>query len=414
MPSPGRVGAARALVAIEAGSFSDDALEEFLVDKDRELGWFLCLGVLRRQAEVDAALRPFLRQPLAALDAEVRACLRMGTFEKLYARTAQHAVVHETVDVVKRLGMKRASGLVNAVLRRVKEPTDLSRSDRLNLPSWLLARWDERYGADATEAWATEAMENPPLVVVCTDAQLPEQWKASGLTVEPARVGDQVLDGAWRIEGMKGPVQRLAGWEAGHVWVQDAAAVAVADLCRAGQGTTILDACAAPGGKTLRLASQGAKVVAADRSEDRLVRLDENLVRTGMVADLVVQDWNEGPGPDETFEVVLVDAPCTALGTFRRSPEVKWHRQELDLGRMAERQLRILESCSFHVAPGGVLVYAVCSPEPEEGEDVVAAFCKAHPEFRRDGGLHTAPPTAGEDAHTAFRLVREAASGDPS
>lgn len=404
MVSPGRVGAARALIAIEDGAFSDAALEQHLTGKDRHLGWFLALGVLRRRAEVDAAIRPFLRQPLASLQPEVRAALRLGTFEKLWSRTKPHAAVHQAVEVCKKIGARRAQGLVNAVLRRVKAPRGLSGAEAANLPPWLYERWVARYGEAATRTWAAELLEPAPLTVVCADPSRVESWSGSGLGIRPARAGELAPVDTWRVEGHSGPVTALGGWDEGALWVQDAAAVAVADLCGVTGGTTVLDACAAPGGKTMRLASRGAVVTAVDRSPDRLVKVRENLARTKLAAELRVHDWGSGPMGDERFDVVLIDAPCTALGTVRRSPEIKWRRHELDLAPIAAKQLAILKTAATHVRPGGAVIYAVCSPEPEESEEVVAAFLAEQPTFRRVGSLHTAPPVDGEDAHTAIRL----------
>ncbi len=404
--SPGRVGAARALVAIEAGEPSDRALEATLGgSRDRELGWHLAMGVLRRRGEVDAALRPCLRQPLASMDPGVRAALRVGTFDKLWSRTRAHAAVHQGVEVVRALGLGRAAGLVNAVLRRVARPQ--ADPARVNLPPWLLERWIARYGERAALAWSRAWLEPPPLGVVCDDPAVVQAWREAGLEVRPARAGDRHPAWAWWIAGHRGPIPGLPGWQRAAAWVQDPAAVAVADLCEPAPGRTILDACAAPGGKTMRLARRGARVTAVDRSEARLERLRENLARTGLAAEVRACDWMEGDLGAARFDAVLVDAPCTALGTARRHPEVKWRRQEIDLDEAAARQLAILRAASGHVRPGGALVYAVCSPEPEEGERVMARFLAAESGWVRDAVLHTAPPADGEDAHQAFRLIRE-------
>lgn len=406
--NPGRVAAARALVRVDEGAHLEEVLADLLPEgPDRGLGWFLAFGVLRHRGEVDAALRPHLRQPLQALDAPVRAVLRLGAFEKRFARTRPHAVVHQAVEVARKLGAGRASGLVNAVLRRVGEPEGMARSDALNHPAWLVARWDARYGREATEAWCRANNEPPPLTVVLRDPEAEGALRDAGLSLRPAKAGGQIIEGAFTLEDQAGPVPELPGFAEGRLWVQDAASVAVADLTGAGQGTRVLDACAAPGGKSFRLASRGAQVTAVDLSEPRLALLRESAHRLGLPVEAHTHDWLTGPLPGaEPFDVVLVDAPCTGLGVARRHPEIRWRRLEPDLWAAAEKQLRILANAATHVRPGGVLVYAVCSPEPEEGRGVVEAFLADHPDFREEDGFATAPPTDDEDAFQAVRLRR--------
>lgn len=399
------MAAARALVAVEHGLHVEDVLAKASVDdRDRSFAWFLALGVLRRRASVDAALRPLLRQPLGGLDPEVRAVLRLGTFEKLHGRAGDHAVVNEAVDVVKGIGGARASGLVNAVLRRVR-PVSLSDDEVLEHPAWLLARWRERYGEQAAADWARANNDPPPIAVVARDPADVQAIRDAGLEVAPVEIDGDVLDGVWRLGPFEGSVTALPGFAEGRLWVQDPAAVAVADLA---QGERVLDACAAPGGKTFRLLTRGARVTAVDHQGPRLQRLREGLQRLELQAEIRHHDWTEGPLPaaGEPFDVVLVDAPCTGLGTVRRHPEIRWRRQLVDLLTLPETQGAILASAATHVAPGGRLVYAVCSAEPEEGEQVVAAFLADHPGFSRERALSTAPPQHGEDAHVAVVMRR--------
>lgn len=400
-PNPGRIAAARAVLAEAEGAHLEDALADVLPaePRDRGLAWFLAFGMLRRRGHVDAALRERLRQPLASLDAPVQAVLRLGTYEKLFGRAKDHAVVHQWVDVARAVGAGRASGLVNAVLRRV-EPVDTEGADALDHPAWLAARWQERYGAAAAVAWMAENAEPPPRFVVAPKG-LPE-----GLEGTPASLGGEPLDHVWRLEG-EGPVPDLPGFDSGRFWVQDLAAVAVADLVGAGEGMQVLDACAAPGGKSFRMASQGAQVLAVDRSHTRLAQLSGSAERLGVALATQAHDWLKGPMPgDPRFDAVLVDAPCSGLGTVRRHPEIRWRRQPTDLVAAGDRQERILTAAATHVKPGGRLVYAVCSPEPEEGTAVVERFLAAHPDFTAGARLHTAPPCDGEDAHAAFVLER--------
>lgn len=390
----GRLAAARSLLAVEEGAHVEDALAELApaAGPDRDQAWFLAYGVLRRRGHVDAALRPVLTRPLAALDPPVRAALRIGTYERLYARTPAHAAVDQAVDVAAAIGAGKARGLVNAVVRRVRQAERLTRSEALDLPAWLVDRWDRRYGPAATEAWAAACGEPPPLFVVRNrEGTLPEGAVATSV---PA---------VFRVEG--GVVPMLAGFVEGGWWVQDLAAVRVADLVGARPGERVLDACAAPGGKAFRLGTYGAEVVAVDRDRARLGHVAEGAERFGLRIHTRVHDWSKGP-LGEVFDAVLVDAPCTGLGTVRRHPEIRWRRSEEDLPRAAGLQRRILDAASASVRPGGRLVYAVCSPEPEEGEDVVAAFVAEHPRFEVEERLATVPPVEGEDAHVAVRLRR--------
>ncbi len=408
----GRVAAARALLAVEDGGHVEEALARLAPadPADRSLAFFLALGVLRRRSHVDAALRPGLKQPLGALDASVRATLRVGAFELLYARTPPHAALHQAVEVARAVGAGRASGLVNAVLRRVRPPEGLSRADALDHPPWLVARWSARYGDAATDSWCARNNTPPALFAVTPDdgEALAARWREAGLNVSPAALHGASLPGVWRVDDHSGVIPDLAGFAEGGFWIQDAASAAVADLVPVAPGARVLDACAAPGGKSFRLAARGADVLAVDLDPERLARVAESTARLGLSIALRAHDWLTGPLDVGTFDAVLVDAPCTALGLVRRHPEIRWRRQLLDVLRAPERQRRILEAASTHVAPGGALVYAVCSPEPEEGTDVIAAFLAAHPAFVEEARLSTAPPEGDEDAFFGARLRRTA------
>ncbi len=401
--SPARVAAAAALVAVdEEGAHLEDALAARLPEDraERDLAWFLAYGVMRRRGHVDAALRELSARPLGAMDPAVRAALRVGAFELLYARTPKHAAVHQAVETVRALGAGRAHGMVNAVLRKLRAPEHLSRADELDHPAWLVDRWTDRYGAEATERWCAANAEPPPLFLVRRDRSAPPPDDAA-----PAEVGGRTLPGVWRVP--TGDPTTRPDFQAGGWWVQDAASVAVADLVPGGEGTRVLDACAAPGGKSFRLASRGLRVLATDRDARRLKLVDEGAKRLGLPVETRVLDWTR-PGHEAlgTFEAVLVDAPCSGLGTVRRHPEIRWRRTEPDLLGAAALQERILGAAASHVAPGGALIYAVCSPEPEEGEAVIAQFLATHREFGVEERLSTAPPQAGEDAHFAVRMRR--------
>lgn len=334
--------------------------------------------------------------------------LRVATFEKLFGRAGDHAVVDQAVELCRALHAPRASGLINAVMRRVVPATEMSRADALNHPAWLISRWDKRYGAEATDAWCRSNGEEPVLVVVARDDAdaLAQSFVDAGLAVAPAKAGGDVVPGALTVLGHTGSVEGLPGYDEGAFWVQDASAVATADLIGASEGMRVLDACAAPGGKTMRLLAQGAEVVATDREARRLPRMHQSLERTGLKADVRVHDWVRAPLEDELFDAVLVDAPCTGLGTLRRSPEIRWNRVFSDVLGASTRQLAILSNAATCVKPGGTLVYAVCSSEPEEGKVLVKRFLAATEGFDLDTELETAPPQDDEDGFYAARLIR--------
>lgn len=405
--NPGRYAAALACIAVEEGAHLEDVLAEHAPydGPDRGLAWFLAYGVQRCRGRVDAALRPHLRQPLEGLEAPVRAALRLGSFELQFARTGRHAAVHQSVELIKALRLARASGLVNAVLRRVDpDAHDVSGPDALDAPPWMHARWTSRYGVEAAEAWLRDATEPPPLFLAARGevSELADALSREGIAHEPT-----ATEGLLRVDADGSRIEDLPGFDDGLFWVQDLASVRVADLVRAKPGQRVLDACAAPGGKSFRLATQGAKVYAADRSRKRLAQLRASAQRLGLDIRLKTHDWSEGPAPGApTFDAVLVDAPCTAVGTLRRHPELKWRRQLMDVLSMAPTQQRILRNAATHTAPGGTLVYAVCSPEPEEGQQVVDAFLREHSDFRLDASFTTAPPEQGEDAFFGARMIR--------
>lgn len=393
--NPGRLAAGRVLLSVERGGHAEDLLAELApaAPSDRRLAWHLALGVLRRMGSLDALLEPVAGRSMAKVDPPARAALRVGLFEVHLSRAPVHAALDQAVELCRRLGAPRATGFVNAVLRKaVDRPLDLD--PYLDLPPWLAERWRGRL-----DAWVASLARPAPLAGVWRDAAAPVE----GLSVSPAMAGGQLVPGAFLVVEPQGPVEALPGFAEGRWWVMDPAAVAVADLVDPRPGRTVLDACAAPGGKSLRMAAAGAQVLAVDLVPERLARVDEAAARTGLPVATRQHDWLEGPLPGEqTFDAVLVDAPCTGLGTIRRHPEIRWRRQPTDPAGMALRQRRILAHAAQAVAPGGSLVYAVCSPLPEEGDGVVERLAG----WRVERELRTGLPDGDEDAFQAFVLRR--------
>jgi len=395
--NPGRLAAARVLLGVETGAHADDLLEQLAPrGRDRTLTWHLALGVLRRQGSIDHTLGPFSRRPIAKLDPPVRAILRLGAFELLYGRTRAHAAVHQAVDLTRALKVGRASKFVNAVLRKVSgatAPTD----PYLDLPPWLRTRF-----ADWPD-WVARLGTPAPVCGVWSNPQDTVPSVVSG----PASAAGHTPDGAFQLSPGEGSIADRPGFSTGKWWVMDPASVAVADLLHHAvpARSSLLDACAAPGGKTLRLATHGHTVHAVDLEPHRLERVGEGSRRVQVAPRVTTQahDWLTGPLPHTpTFAGVLVDAPCSALGIIRRHPEIRWRRMPSDPPAMAIRQRQILAAAAQHVAPDGVLVYSVCSPLPEEGEAVAESL----EGFTITERWSSAPPEAHEDAFQAFVLRR--------
>ena len=395
---------------------------EALPSRERDLLHELVLGSLRRRGAIDRALAAALDQPLTALEAPVRAALRLGAHQLLHLRVPARAAVHESVALAREL-RPRAAGLVNAVLRRVARgdiaaPPDAA-ADPLgwlsgdgSLPSWLAQRWLERLGAERALARAA-ALLRVPDTVLRLNPRRPEAQSAvaeAGVELAPLAV-----PGAFRSSG--GRTAALA--RAGLVYLQDLGSQLVGQLAlRSGR---LLDACAAPGGKTLLLADgagDGSTVVATENSERRLATLAAQLARWGATnVRLVRADAARAPF-HAAFDAILLDAPCSGLGTLSRHPDIRWRAREDELPGHAARQRGLLAALAALVIPGGSLVYSVCSLEPEEGPAVVEAFLAedarfekaATPEwcapFRNGQFFGTLPERDGGDGFFVAPLLR--------
>ncbi len=338
---------------------------------DRAFARAVAMAALRRLGEIDQILDRKLQKapPLA-----VRTILRVALAQTLVLETPAFAAVSTAVKLAEREVKTRPyKNLVNAVLRGVGRDGPGLTTAESNLPDWLAARWRATYGEQALIGMALAAREEPP-----TDLSLKPGVDAEGLA---ATVDGNVLPGGTVRTGLRGDVAGWPGFEDGTWWVQDAAAAVPARLLAVKAGETALDLCAAPGGKTLQLAAAGADVVALDRSEARLKRLTRNLERTGLTAEVVAvpaEDWDDR----RTFDAVLLDAPCTATGTFRRNPEALRATRPAEVAKLADVQHRLLDVAAERVKPGGRMVYCVCSLEREEGETQIIAFLRRNPAFR--------------------------------
>lgn len=349
-----------------------------LADRDRALMRRLVATILRRLGTLGHLLSRLLDRGIPTDAPRAQSALLIGAAQILWMDVPDHAAVDLSVRLVQsdRRAAKYA-GLVNAVLRRcAREGQPLIeevKSQTLDIPPWLLARWIGAYG-EATAREMAAAIGNEPSLDITVKADAP-QW-ASRLH------GETLPTGTVRTL-LQGSVTMLPGFAEGQWWVQDAAAALPARLFGDVAGKTIVDLCAAPGGKTAQLALAGARVTAVDRSPARMARLRDNLARLSLQADDVVTDAAEWPGGNDGYDGVLVDAPCTSTGTIRRHPDVAWLRQEADIAALSTLQKRLLQKAVALLKPGGTLVYCTCSLEPEEGEQAIAALLAAESSMRR-------------------------------
>ena len=421
-PKPNaRVAAAETLShVLDGGATLDDAMTASkayarLAGRDRAFARAMASAALRRLGSIDAILNARLSRPLDQTAPLARALLRIGAAQILCLDTPPHAAVGETVTAARIIAPKFA-GLMNAVLRRVAEE-DRAKFDAQppgsDLPNWLFARWRAAYGEHA--AHIAEALRHEPPLDISVKADA-KDWATRLLS-------DLTPTGAVRLSEGHAPIAELPGFNEGAWWVQDAAAALPAKLLGDVRGKRVLDLCAAPGGKTLQLAAAGARVTALDIAAERLETLKENLARTRLEAEIVIADAREFR-PAELFDAILLDAPCTATGTLRRHPEAAWLRRPDDIRRMSALQTELIAATRAMLKPGGVLVYAVCSLEPEEGPGAASAALSngwrrlpLTPEefpaiadfITKDGDLRTTPAhwpdIGGMDGFYAVRLT---------
>ena len=347
-----------------------------LSERDRALSRMLVATVLRRLGTLRHLLGGFLDRGFPRDAPRVQTALLLGAAQILLLDVPAHAAVDLSVRLVQDdRQAAHYAGLVNAVLRRVAREGQsfLVSADAvaLDTPPWLTARWTKSYGADIAQAIAAANGQEPPLDLSVKGN--PDTWAT--------RLGARALPtGSVRFIA-HGPVSGLVGYAEGAWWVQDAAAALPARLFGDVRGMRVADLCAAPGGKSAQLASAGSEVTAIDRSASRLRRLRENFSRLGLTVETIVADateWRSAP-----FDAVLLDAPCSSTGTIRRHPDIPWLKQESDLPALIGLQQRLLDNAAALTKPGGTLIYCVCSLEPEEGEDAIAALLARQPEFRR-------------------------------
>lgn len=395
-----------------------------LEPRDRAFARQLVATTLRRLGQIDALIAHALTAPLPDRARPVGDVLRLGVAQLAFLGTPSHAAVSTAVDLVEAIGHRKMKGLINAVLRRLSREAEglIAAQDAamLDTPDWLWESWCGAYGESTARAIAAAHLKDPPLDLTPRNRRAASEWAD--------QLGGEVLPTGTIRRADAGVVTELPGYTEGAWWVQDAAASLPAQLFGDVAGKVVIDLCAAPGGKTAQLAAKGARVVAVDRSPSRMTRLMENLARLSLEADCIVADaadWR----PAEPVPFVLLDAPCTATGTIRRHPDIPHLKSPDDVLRLVPLQARLLDAAVTMLAPGGTLIYGVCSLEPEEGPRQIEALLSRGAPVRRvpivaaeigglaqcitpDGDLRTLPchlaEQGGLDGFYAARLVRDA------
>ena len=412
MIAPARRAAVDALAVIDAGDLdmgsaiarSRAGLHD---ERDRALLLEIVTGTLRMQAAIDYQLAARVKRSIDKLDTAVLRVLRMSAFQLIYlSRLPASAIINDAVELTRRSRKSSAAGLTNAVLRSVsRDRTTLSWPSRANLgehfsivyshPRWLVDRWLARYGEHATEAWL--AFNNEPAAMclavnrhVTTRDALARELAGAGVRTEPTA---RAANGLIVTEGR--PLATEA-FTSGRFVVQDEASQLIGEFAAPSPGTRVLDLCAAPGGKTLMTSADvgpGGFVVASDVRPQRIRLLASTLRRCHVPNAMVVHVPPEGPLPflSGTLDLVVIDAPCSGLGTVRRDPDIRWRRSPDDLARFASAQGELLARAADLVKIGGRLLYSTCSSEPEENDDVVATFLRDHGDFTPERTHQTLP-----------------------
>lgn len=357
-----------------------------LAERDRRLAYELSAGVLRRQRELDSALE------LDRADPRLHDVLRLGAYQlRWLSRVPSHAAVSTAVELARETVGEGSTGYVNRSLRKLSATGYRLSGTGETHPDWLVARWRARFGPDET-ARLIEWNDTKPEVFL-----QPARWDQTALLARLREAGiksDEAPYGAgvrlYPIADSRYPIATLPGYPMGGFIVQDPAHALVARFAAIPPGEQVYDACAAPGGKAVALEAHGARVIAGDSRHERLGRLADTTGRAGVAIRCVGANLEAAPVRPGSMDAVLVDAPCTATGTMRRHPDARWRLRPHFFARAAERQERLLDAAALLVRPrGGLLIYATCSLEPEENDQVVEAFLHRHQEFRR-----TPPPAS--------------------
>jgi 16S rRNA (cytosine967-C5)-methyltransferase len=387
--------------------------DRYLSRKDRALFTAMVFGVLRWRSRLDYIIRHFSKTPIKKIEPKVLNILRLGLFQIICLdRIPDSAAVNTSVEMTKQIGASRAAGFVNAVLRKSAtnyssvdfpafetDPIAFLSADQ-SLPAWLAKRWLKRFDQESLMRLCNTINAVPPITIRTNTLKTEREQLILSLEKEAERIESTTTapDGI-RLVNPKRSISDLPAFRNGWFQVQDEAAQLVSLLLNPQPGESVLDACAGLGGKTAHIAQlllNKGSVTAMDRDEKKLQQLDSEMQRLGVsIVRTTCYDLNLPLDPKQHggFDRILLDAPCSGLGVMRRNPDIKWKSSEADLKRHAGVQKRFLENLATLVKVNGILVYAVCSFEPEENEAVIAAFLKKHPEFAIDKNLGKLPET---------------------
>ncbi len=379
-----RIAAVNAIgLVFSRGSFLESALDQFSdgisEPRDRAFAHALAATALRHKGQIEQVLEAFVERPLGKTAGRTKDILLCGAAQLLFLATEPHAAINTSLHLADLdPATKRHKGLINAILRRVSDNRDAILKDLppaiTSLPSWLQRKLRADLGPQQAEACAEALLTRASLDLSLKDDSFRQPLEEAG--------GASLPTGTARFLAPYPAVSSLPGYDRGGWWVQDAAAALPARMLGDVRGKTVLDMCAAPGGKTLQLAAAGASVTALDVSESRLELVHQNLARTGLSAASIAADVMDFQ-PADKFDAILLDAPCSATGTIRRHPELPWLRHADDITQLVRLQRNLLRKAASLLNPGGVLVYAVCSLLAEEGSKQVQAFLNENRNFQR-------------------------------
>jgi 16S rRNA (cytosine967-C5)-methyltransferase len=339
-----------------------------LPGRDRAFVRMMVATTLRRKGQLDDFIRRAMDSKKEASPLIVQNILRLGATQIAYMNVPDYAVVNTSVEMAVQFRLHKQKGLINAVLRRIakeyRQWETKQDETRFNIPGWLMQSWIKDYGLGTAAKTAQASLVEAPLDLSIKNQEMLEYWTGTlDATVLPT--------GTIRRQA-GGQIYELSGFDDGEWWVQDASSAIPAQLFGDIQGETIVDLCAAPGGKTAQLASMGAKVIAVDRSAKRMKRLKENMERIGL-SDHVKTEIVDGAvwNPREKVKYILLDAPCSATGTIRRHPDLMYIKKQDDISRLSDLQFRLLENAINILETGGVLIYCTCSLQKAEGEEQI-------------------------------------------
>jgi 16S rRNA (cytosine967-C5)-methyltransferase len=398
-----------------------------LPPRDRAFATELAYGAIKMRRFLDFELQPYVGDRAQSLPQPIAEILRLGTYQLREMRGVEpYAAVSESVGLARKYGHKGTAGLVNAVLRRIATapPREVELATRASLPSWVVSHWRERFGEERLEA-ILAGVNAPSATAICVDLRNATREEAqraladAGIASTPSAFADDVLivdSGA-----PPGEVERLAN----HRWHLHAEAASFpVDILDPQPGQRIVELCCGRGNKTLQIASRTrdeATVLAVDDDEKKIAQTGARLEAAGISSIALVAADVAAMRASGDADLVLLDAPCSGLGILGRQPEARWRKQPDDPERMAAVQTKLFEAAAGGVKPGGALVYAVCSTDRREGEDVVDAFLAAHPEFSRDaippryapfltsaGDVLVPPGIEGRDGFYVARVIRSA------